>query len=42
MATTAEKKSDMKTAAIGFAVGAALILTPTTVIKVIMDLRMKE
>ena len=39
--TTAEKKSDLKSAAVGFAVG-SLIIAPTTVIKLILEFKMKE
>ena len=40
--TTAEKKADLKNAVIGFAVGAFLIIAPTTVIKIILELKMQE
>ena len=40
--TTAEKKSDLKSAAVGFAVGSLLIIAPTTVIKLILEFKMKE
>ena len=40
--TTADKKSDLKSAAIGFAIGSILIIAPTTVIKVVLEFRMKE
>ena len=36
--TTADKKADLKNAVIGFAVGAFLIIAPTTVIKIILEL----
>ena len=40
--TTADKKADLKNAAIGFAVGSFLIIAPTTIIKVVLEFRMKE
>jgi hypothetical protein len=40
--TTADKKSDLKSAVWGFAIGAVLILAPTTVIKLILEFKMKE
>ena len=40
--TTADKKADLKNAAIGFAVGSFLIIAPTTVIKIILELKMQE
>lgn len=40
--TTADKKADLKNAVIGFAVGAFLIIAPTTVIKIILELKMQE
>ena len=40
--TTAEKKSDLKSAAVGFAVGSLLIIAPTTVITLISEFKMKE
>ena len=39
--TTADKKSDLKSAVWGFAIGAVLILA-TTVIKLILEFKMKE
>lgn len=40
--TTADKKADLKNAVIGFAVGLFLIIAPTTVIKIILELKMQE
>lgn len=40
--TTADKKADLKNAVIGFAVGSFLIIAPTTVIKIILELKMQE
>ena len=40
--TTADKKADLKNAVIGFAVGAFLIIAPTTVIKIILELKIQE
>lgn len=40
--TTAEKKADLKNAVIGFVVGSFLIIAPTTVIKIILELKMQE
>ena len=40
--TTADKKADLKNAVIGFAVGAFLIIAQTTVIKIILELKMQE
>ena len=40
--TTADKKSDLKSAAIGFAIGSILIIAPTTVIKIVLEFRMQE
>ena len=40
--TTADKKADLKNAVIGFAVGSFLIIAPTTVNKIILELKMQE
>ncbi len=40
--TTADKKSDFKSAIWGFSIGAILILAPTIVIRLVLEFKMQE